>query len=43
LTSEFYADDSYPFNLMGYFMGRKIIEETQIKNLNNIKTILEAK
>jgi hypothetical protein len=43
LTSEFYGYNSYPSNLMGYFIGKKIIEETQTKNLNNIKTILEAK
>ncbi len=43
LTSEFYGDDKYPFNLMGYFFGTKIIQETEIKNLNNIKTILEKK
>lgn len=43
LTSEFYGDDKYPFNLMGYFFGAKIIQETEIKNLNNIKTILEKK
>ncbi len=41
LTSEFYADESYPINLMSYFLGRPMIEETQRKNLKNIKEILE--
>lgn len=41
LISKFYANDQYPFNLMGYFIGRKMITEVEIKNLNNIKTILE--
>lgn len=41
LTSEFYSNDRYPFNLMSYFVGRKMIKEAQIKNLKNIKKILE--
>jgi hypothetical protein len=43
LTTEFYANDKFPFNLMGYYMGRPMIEETMNKNLQNIKTILESK
>lgn len=43
LTCEFYSNDKYPFNLMSYFIGRKMIQETEVKNLNNIKTILEKK
>ncbi|MEO0310662.1 MAG: hypothetical protein RIQ89_319 [Bacteroidota bacterium] len=41
ITSEFYADERYPFNLMSYCFGRPMIKETQQKNLKNIKTILE--
>ena len=41
LTSEFYSDSKYPFNLMSYFFGRPMIEKTQAKNLKNIKEILE--
>ncbi|MES2574776.1 MAG: SRPBCC family protein [Bacteroidota bacterium] len=43
LTSEFYADEKYPLNLMSYLFGRPMIEETQSKNLKNIKEILESK
>ncbi len=43
LTSEFYADETYPLNLMSYFFGRPMIEKTQTKNLKNIKEILEKK
>jgi hypothetical protein len=42
LTSEFYSNDKYPFNLMSYFMGRKVITEAQTKNLQNIKHNLET-
>ncbi|MBN2611087.1 MAG: SRPBCC family protein [Bacteroidales bacterium] len=41
LTSEFYSKDSYPMNLMSYFVGRKMIREAQTQNLKNIKKILE--
>ncbi|HEY6143833.1 MAG TPA: SRPBCC family protein [Flavobacterium sp.] len=41
LTSEFYAEESYPLNLMSYFFGRPMIRDTQIQNLKNIKEILE--
>ncbi len=42
LTSEFYSKDSYPLNLMSYFFGRKMVEKSQTKNLQNIKRILET-
>lgn len=41
ITAEFYEKASFPLNLMSYFIGKKMIEETQKKNLHNIKTILE--
>ncbi len=41
MTTEFYSIDKYPFNLMSWFIGRKMIKETQEKNLKNIKQILE--
>jgi hypothetical protein len=41
LTSEFYSNESYPMNLPSYIFGRKMIEKSQIKNLQNIKHILE--
>jgi len=41
ITSEFYANESYPLNLMSYFFGRPMIRDTQIQNLKNIKEILE--
>jgi len=41
LTSEFYANDPYPFNLPSYLFGRKMIREAQTKNLQNIKANLE--
>jgi hypothetical protein len=41
LTTEFYGDDAYPMNFMGYWMGRGYIEEAEKKNLQNIKNILE--
>lgn len=44
ITSEFYSGDvPYPFNLMSYLFGRKMIREAQAKNLENIKRILEQK
>lgn len=43
ITSEFYSNDSYPFNLPSYFFGRKMIEDAEKKNLQNIKRILENK
>lgn len=41
ITTEFYSNDSYPFNLPSYFFGRKIIQEAQNKNLQNLKRVLE--
>jgi hypothetical protein len=41
LTAEFYSHDPYPLNLPSYVFGRKMIKEAQIKNLKNIKRILE--
>ena len=41
LTAEFYSNDRYPFNLMSYFIGRKMIQEAQTTNLKNVKNILE--
>lgn len=41
ITSEFYSVDKYPFNLPSYLFGRKMIREAQVKNLQNIKKILE--
>ncbi|MFZ4545719.1 MAG: SRPBCC family protein [Saprospiraceae bacterium] len=43
ITSEFYGDDSYPMNLVSYIFGRGMIKESEIKNLQNIKQILESK
>jgi len=43
VTSEFYSNDKYPFNLMSYFFGRKMIMDTEAKNLKNLKGILEKK
>jgi hypothetical protein len=41
LTVEFYSNESYPMNLPSYIFGRKMIKKDQIKNLKNIKRILE--
>jgi len=41
IISEFYGNDPYPMNLMGYLFARKIIGDAQKKNLQNIKKILE--
>ena len=41
ITSEFYSNDPYPFNLPSYLFGRKMIYEAQTKNLQNLKRILE--
>lgn len=41
LTTEFYSNDPYPFNLFSCFFGRKMIEKAQTKNLRNLKSILE--
>jgi len=42
LTSEFYNNSPYPFNLLSYLFGRKMIREAETKNLQNIKLILEG-
>jgi hypothetical protein len=41
LTTEFYSKSDYPMNLPSFFFGRKMIRESEIKNLENIKRILE--
>lgn len=41
ITSEFYSDNKYPMNLPSYLFGRKYIHDAQLKNLQNIKKILE--
>ncbi len=41
VTSEFYAEEAYPMNLLSYVMGKKMIEKTELKNLQNVKEILE--
>jgi hypothetical protein len=41
VTSEFYSESRYPFNLPAYVFGKKMIEEAQRKNLQNVKNILE--
>lgn len=43
ITAEFYSDEPYPFNLMFYLFGRKMIAESERQNLQNIKKILESK
>jgi hypothetical protein len=41
IQSVFYGDDKYPFNLMAKLFGEKIIKDAEVKNLENIKNILE--
>jgi uncharacterized protein (UPF0254 family) len=41
LTSVFYGDDKYPFNLLSKLFGEKIIADAEVQNLTNIKNILE--
>lgn len=41
VTSEFYGQDAYPMNLMGYWFGRGMIKDAETKNLKNLKAILE--
>ena len=41
ITNEFYSNSPYPFNLMFYLFGKKMMTEAQTKNLKNIKQILE--
>jgi hypothetical protein len=40
VVSEFYGSDAYPMNLMS-FIGKGIIKDAQIKNMHNLKVILE--
>ncbi len=42
VKSEFYGSVPYPMNLMS-FVGKKIIRDAEVKNLANIKRILESK
>lgn len=42
VTSEFYGNDPFPGNLMGYWIGRPMIAKAQQQNLANLKAILEA-
>lgn len=41
LTVEFYSKESYPMNLPSYIFGRNMVKKDQIKNLQNLKRILE--
>lgn len=41
VTSEFYGNAPYPFNLFSVCVGKGIIEDAQTKNLKNLKAILE--
>lgn len=43
ITAEFYEKSRFPINLMSYFIGKKMIEKTQKKNLKNLKSILESR
>lgn len=41
VTSEFYSNSPYPFNLMFYVFGRSMMKDAEMKNLQNIKRNLE--
>ena len=41
LTSTFETSSPWPMNLIGYTLGRSMIETTQQKNLTNVRRILE--
>ncbi|HEX2936648.1 MAG TPA: SRPBCC family protein [Bacteroidales bacterium] len=43
VTAEFQTSSPYPMNLLSFVFGRKMIKETQTKNLQNLKRILETK
>jgi hypothetical protein len=43
VISEFHGNSPYPMNLLSYTFGRKMIGEMELKSLQNIKRILEAK
>lgn len=40
VTSEFYGNEPYPLNALS-FIGKHMINDAEIKNLKNLKTILE--
>lgn len=41
LTTEFYGEDPFPMNFMGYWIGSGYIKDAETKNLANIKANLE--
>lgn len=41
VTSEFYGNDPFPGNLMGYWVGRIMLAKAQKENLANLKNLLE--
>ncbi len=41
VTSEFYGNAPYPFNLFSVCVGKGIIKDAQTQNLKNLKAILE--
>jgi hypothetical protein len=41
VTTTFYSESKWPFNLPAILFGKGIIEETSLKNLRNVKEILE--
>ncbi len=41
VTTEFYSDNAYPMNLPSFLFAPKYITESQTKNLQNLKRILE--
>lgn len=43
LTTEFYSNSSNPMNLILYFFGKRMIEDVLIKNISNLKKIIEAR
>jgi hypothetical protein len=43
VTSDFYGDDGWPFNVMSHLFGIPMIRENEKKSLENAKRILESK
>jgi hypothetical protein len=43
VTSEFYGNESFPKNIMPFYLGRFFIKDAIDKNLSNLKNILESK
>lgn len=43
VTATFFAKGKYPMNVMGYFIGKPIVEKTELQNLKNVKQILESR